>query len=144
MEKVKVGDKNILLLLVKNPTGFTQGIETLTYDKKPKNLLVALNDNFADGTDVSWIWDAELELLKDYAANVVCSGIRAEDMVLRLKHAIFDMKKVTMEKNLPKAIEQALAKTPTGETLYVMPTYTAMLEIRKYLANKGYVKGLLE
>lgn len=144
MEKIKIKDKNILLLLVKNPTGFTQGIETLTYDKKKKNILVALNDNFADGTDVSWIWDAEMELLKDFTNSVVASGIRGEDMVLRLKHALFDMKNVTLEKNLAKAIEQGLAQTPTGETLYVMPTYTAMLEIRRYLASKGYVKGLLE
>lgn len=144
MEKIQIKDKSILLLLVKNPTGFTQGIETLTYDKKPKNLLIALNDNFADGTDVSWIWDAELELLKDYAANVIATGIRSEDMVLRLKHALFEMKNVTSEKNIAKAIELGLAKTPAGETLYVMPTYTAMLDIRRYLASKGYVKGLLE
>jgi UDP-N-acetylmuramyl tripeptide synthase len=144
MEKIPVGDKNILLLLVKNPTGFTQGIETLTYDKKAKNLLVALNDNFADGTDVSWIWDAEIELIKDYTKDAVFSGIRAEDLMVRFKHANFDQKTFSMEKNIGKAIDQALSKVPSGETLYILPTYTAMLEIRKLLAKMGLVKGLLE
>lgn len=144
MEKITVGNKNILILLVKNPTGFTQGIETLTYDKKPKNLLLALNDNFADGTDVSWIWDAEIELLRDFMHAAVVSGIRGEDLLLRLKHAEFEIKKIRMEKNISKALELALKVTPDGETLYILPTYTAMLEIRRILANKGLVKGLLE
>lgn len=144
MEKIAVGDKYLLLLLVKNPTGFTQGIETLTYDKSPKNLLIALNDNFADGTDVSWIWDAEMELIRDYTNQIVTSGIRAEDLMVRLKYADFDMKKVLMEKSIGKSIDSGLKNLKSGETLYVLPTYTAMLEIRKLLARMGLVKGLLE
>lgn len=144
MEKIRVGNKNIMLLLVKNPTGFTQGIETLTYDKMPKNLLIALNDNFADGTDVSWIWDAEMEITKDYVSNLTASGIRAEDLQLRLKYAEFDMSKVKVEKNLAKALDSALNSMKDEETLYILPTYTAMLEIRKMLAKLGLVKGLLE
>jgi UDP-N-acetylmuramyl tripeptide synthase len=144
MERVQIGNKNILLLLVKNPTGFTQSIETLTYDKKKKNLLIALNDNFADGTDVSWIWDAEFEIIKPVASEIVTTGIRAEDLMVRLKYADFDLKKTALEKDIAKALDLALSKTNDGDTLYVLPTYTAMLELRRYLAKKGLVKGLLE
>jgi len=144
METIKVDNKNISLLLVKNPTGFTQVIETLCYDNKPKHLFLLLNDKFADGTDVSWIWDAELELIKDFASDVVVSGIRAEDMILRLKYAGFSLKDISIEKDMDKALGMALANIREGETLYVLPTYTAMLELRKILYSRGLVKGLVE
>lgn len=145
MEKICfAGNKCIYLLLVKNPTGFTQCIETLCYDKSPKKLLLALNDNFADGTDVSWIWDAELELLTETADQVIVSGIRAEDMQLRLKYADFNLENVTIEKNIPSALDKGVASLSESETLYILPTYTAMLEIRKILAKMGMVKGRLE
>jgi UDP-N-acetylmuramyl tripeptide synthase len=144
MEKIPIGDKNLFLLLIKNPIGFTQAIETLTYDKKPKNLFIALNDYYADGTDISWIWDAEPELIKDLAKSVMVSGVRAEDMLLRIKYADFDMKNVAMNKNIEKALLSEMNKLSAGETLYILPTYTAMLEIRKILTNKGFIKGVVE
>lgn len=145
MEKISLGDgKNVFLMLVKNPTGFTQTIETLVCDKKPKSILIALNDNFADGTDVSWIWDAEMEIIKDYAKEVIVSGIRGEDMLLRLKYADFDMAKVVLDKNLKSALDKGIANLSANETLYILPTYTAMLDIRKTLSNKGLVKGFME
>jgi len=144
MEKIKIGEKNIYLMLVKNPTGFTQTIETLTFDNNKKNILIALNDNFADGTDISWIWDAEIEIINNYYSNFTVSGIRGDDMLLRLKYADFDTTKITKELDLKKAMASALGKLADGETLYVLPTYTAMLEIRRDLANQGLVKGFLE
>ena len=144
MEKIKIGNKNIFLMLVKNPTGFTQTIETLTLDTSNKNVFVALNDNFADGTDISWIWDVELEMAKDYFSNITISGIRAEDMLLRFKYADFNTNAIILEKNLMTALDKALAMIKDGETLYIMPTYTAMLEIRRILAERNLVKGYLE
>ena len=144
MEKITVGNKNIFILLVKNPTGFTQAIETLSYDDKPKNLLMILNDNFADGTDISWIWDAEVEIIKDITNSVVVSGIRAEDLLLRLKYAEFKNQNVIMEKDINLALDAGLNNLNDGETLYILPTYTAMLEIRKILKEKGLVKELME
>ena len=144
METIAIGKKRLALLLVKNPTGFTQVIETLTYDKKPKNLFLILNDKFADGTDISWIWDAELEMINRLTKNVTVSGLRAEDMLLRLKYADFDLKQILLEKNIALALAAALEKTNDNEVLYVLPTYTAMLELRKILFNRGLVKGLVE
>jgi lipid II isoglutaminyl synthase (glutamine-hydrolysing) len=144
MEKIDLpGDKHIFLMLVKNPTGFTQTIETLTFDKKPKNILISLNDNFADGTDVSWIWDAEMEIIREIAKQIVVSGIRGEDMQLRLKYAGFDMTKVLLEKDPAKALAAGIANLEDGETLYILPTYTAMLELRRLMAAQGLVKGRL-
>jgi UDP-N-acetylmuramyl tripeptide synthase len=144
MEKIKMIDHDFFLLLVKNPTGFTQALETLTFDRRPKNLLFALNDNYADGTDISWIWDAEVEIISDLANVVVASGMRGEDMLLRLKYGNFNTAKITLEKNLEKALDLALSEVPIGETLYVLPTYTAMLEIRRILHERGLVKGFME
>ncbi len=144
MEKIAVGNKNIFLMLVKNPTGFTQTIETLTFDDNKKNLLIALNDNFADGTDISWIWDSEMEILKNHLGPVTITGVRAEDMLLRFKYAGFTTKGIILEKNTAAALDSALSMTKDGETLYILPTYTAMLEIRRILANRHLVKGYLE
>ena len=112
--------------------------------KHPKNILIALNDNFADGTDVSWIWDAEMEIIQGVAKTITVSGIRGEDMQLRLKYAGFDMKTVSIEKDLGKALEMSIANLESGETLYILPTYTAMLELRRAMSAKGLVKGYLE
>lgn len=144
MEKVTIGNKKIFILLVKNPTGFTQAIETLSYDDKQKNLLMILNDNFADGTDISWIWDAEMEIIKDITDSAVVSGIRAEDLLLRLKYANFNMQSVMIEKEISMALDTALNNINDGETLYILPTYTAMLEVRKILKERNIVKELME
>jgi UDP-N-acetylmuramyl tripeptide synthase len=145
MEKISLGEgKSIFLMLVKNPTGFTQTIETLTFDKTPKNILLVLNDHFADGTDISWIWDAEMEIMREVAKRVTVSGIRGEDMQLRLKYAQYDMSTVVLEKDLAKAFDAAISGLESGETLYVLPTYSAMLELRRIMTNKGLVKGYLE
>lgn len=140
MEKIKVKDKFVFLLLVKNPTGYNETLRSITSSSSKKNFLLALNDNFADGTDISWIWDSNLEILKKKTKTVVCSGIRAEDMALRLKYADVDMKNVRIEKDLKKALNIGLGNIMPGETLYLLPTYTAMMEIRNHLVKGGFVK----
>lgn len=140
MEKIRVKDKDIFLLLVKNPTGFNETLRSFTSDNSKRNFLIILNDNFADGTDVSWIWDSNLELLKNRANSIVVSGIRAEDMALRLKYADIDMKTVRIEKDLKKAMNSALEDLLVNQTLYVFPTYTAMMEIRNLLVKSGYAQ----
>lgn len=138
LEKIKIGSKNLYLLLIKNPSGFSEVVETLVADSKPKSLLIALNDNFADGTDVSWIWDTNLELLKNHYRFITVSGIRAYDMVLRLKYA--DLAgNIDIEENLETAVQKSLEKVEDGEYLYLLPTYTAMLDIRNWLTKKGIV-----
>lgn len=144
LESLTIENRRVYLLLIKNPTGFTQVIDLIRSEPRSGNLLFALNDNFADGTDVSWIWDASVERLRDVATRSTVSGIRAEDMLLRLKYAGFDLKQTKLESDLGAALSHALRMTPTGETLFVLPTYTAMLSLRKILASQGHVTHFLE
>ena len=144
LERVAVGDRAVSLALVKNPVGCTEVLRTLVVDPAPKTLLVAINDLFADGTDVSWLWDADFELLAGHVARAVCSGTRAADMALRLKYALVEPERLTVEPDVARALQEALAQTPPGGTLHVLPTYTAMLALREALHRQGAVGAFWE
>ncbi len=129
------------IFLIKNPAGATQVFETISpIIKSNDRLLLALNDNIADGTDVSWIWDAEFEHLPK--THTYVSGKRAYDLAVRLKYAGFDPKHIMVEPNLKKALKQA-RKALKG-SLFILPTYTAMLELQKILAKQGLKKHYWE
>lgn len=140
METFEVNGKKAVIHLVKNPTGFNQVLEAITQNRKNKTALIALNDNFADGTDISWIWDVEFELFKAGFRKIIVSGIRSEDLRLRLKYANITGKIIETEKDLKKALDTAVSETDVSETLYILPTYTAMLDIRNNLVQKGILK----
>jgi lipid II isoglutaminyl synthase (glutamine-hydrolysing) len=149
VERVKAGDREAFLLLIKNPVGFNEILRTFVTGADAKNVLIAINDNDADGRDVSWLWDVDFEMLADarkegktVASPFTVSGIRAEDMAVRLKYAELPVGPVIPDRG--EAIKSALAATPPGETLYVLPTYTAMLEIRKMLSDMGYTHPFWE
>ena len=149
VERVKAGDREAFLLLIKNPVGFNEILRTFVTGADAKNVLIAINDNDADGRDVSWLWDVDFEMLADArevgrtdAAPFTISGIRAEDMAVRLKYAELPVGPVIPDRE--EAIKSALATTPPGETLYVLPTYTAMLEIRQTLSGMGYTHPFWE
>lgn len=144
LERVAVGDRWVSLALIKNPVGCTEVLRTLVVDPAPKTLLVAINDLFADGTDVSWLWDADFELLAGHVAAAVCSGTRAADMALRLKYALVEPERLAVEPDVARALQQALARTPPGGTLHVLPTYTAMLALREALHRQGAVGAFWE
>ncbi len=98
------------------------------------HLLLILNDGIADGRDISWIWDVDFELLAGRVASIVVSGSRAAEMALRLKYAALGDRLVVVD-DIRAAGERALALTPDGGRLYVLPTYTAMLTTREHLAS---------
>lgn len=130
--------KDTYILLIKNPTGTTQVLETLQNEIKTNDrLLLALNDNFADGRDVSWIWDSEFERLKikDLGFKIMCSGTRAEELAVRLKYAGVDPEFITQEKDLKKALEGSLEGL--NGRLFILPTYTALLELQRILTKLG-------
>lgn len=138
IERIPIGEKEILLTLVKNPTGFNEVLRMLG-STEHEYLLLALNDLLADGTDVSWIWDVELEKLADQKTPVTVSGIRAWDLANRLKYAGVNPSLIQVQGNITTALHQALDNTPPGKTLYILPTYTAMLELRQNLVKSGNV-----
>ena len=139
LERVEVGGKTVFLVLAKNPVGMNEALRTLFADGQPKHLLMALNDLDADGRDVSWIWDADFEHAAGHVATLVVSGRRAEDLALRLKYAGAISGEPRINPYLVDALESALHNTPHGATLYCVLTYTAMLELRKVLADRGHV-----
>lgn len=147
MERIQAEEKELFLILVKNPTGFNEVLRTLFADRSRKNLLILLNDNIADGQDISWVWDVDFELVsrrQDEVVFCVTSGTRAEDMACRLKYAGLDTRKITIERDMRRAMARCLERMANGETLYVLPTYTAMLGIRDVIRKMGYAKRYWE
>ena len=143
-ERFQVDGRNVLVLLGKNPTGLNQVLRAIAADgERPVHLLLFLNDGIADGRDISWIWDADYELLAARAAGAIVAGTRAEELALRLKYADFPIEP-QVRRDTPAALDAALAATPPGETLYVVPTYTAMLEVRERLARRGHERPYWE
>ncbi len=138
-EKIEYAGKQLQFFLSKNPTGFNQSIQTIR-SLNAKTILLALNDRFADGTDVSWIWDVDFEKLSDFADNIIITGDRAYDLAVRLKYSRQKMTneklKVNIETDLNTSIQRALGSTAQTETLFILPTYTAMLDIRKIVSGR--------
>jgi lipid II isoglutaminyl synthase (glutamine-hydrolysing) len=144
VERVEAGDRSILMILAKNPAGFNEVIRTLTTEPGRKDVLLALNDNIADGRDVSWIWDVEFEMFAGRLNKVVCSGIRAYDMALRVKYSELGEESLAVEPDLESALDDGLAMVIPGGTLYVVPTYTAMLDLRRTMVKRGLVAPFWE
>jgi lipid II isoglutaminyl synthase (glutamine-hydrolysing) len=144
LERIQVENRQIFLALVKNPVGFTEVLRTILAAPGLRTLVIAINDLFADGTDVSWLWDVEFERLQDRVNVAICSGLRADDMAVRLKYAGVDPARLRVEPELSRALELALHASEPGETVYVLPTYTAMLALRELLQHMGYVRGFWE
>ena len=134
-ETVTVGGRDASLLLVKNPAGANEVLRTLALERRQLDLLGVLNDGIADGRDVSWVWDADWELLRDGVRHMTCSGTRAAELALRLKYAGVDERRLTVVEDLPGALDAALAD---GDgPLYVLPTYTALIELKRLLSERG-------
>jgi UDP-N-acetylmuramyl tripeptide synthase len=132
-EKLEMDERKIVVALAKNPTGFNEIIRTFL-NKEEGTVLIAINDLIADGRDVSWLWDVDFESLQKKNLKFFTSGLRRFDMVLRLKYA--GIKNYQSEKNLEEALSLALSSIPANDTLLIIPTYTAMLELKKILAKQ--------
>ena len=139
-ERITLGDREAVLLLIKNPAGANEVIRTLAGDPAPKTMLLALNDRIADGRDVSWIWDVDFELLAPQVDRVVCTGTRAAEMGMRLKYAGAERIDVVVP---AEAALDAVAARGQG-TVYLLATYTAMLELRRLLEQRGLVRPFWE
>ena len=148
IERFRAGERDLFMALIKNPVGASETVRmlvsTTTDVAVGLHVLIIINDKIADGTDVSWLWDADWEQLGPHVAHAVVSGTRAQDMAVRLKYAGVATTAITTHADIPTALEHALAGTPAAQTLYLLPTYTAMLELRGELARRGLVKPFWE
>jgi len=140
MEKTVIHGRDAILLLAKNPTGFNEVLRTSIEFGGARSFLIALNDRIADGQDVSWIWDVDFEQLKAVARHIVVSGDRALDLRVRLKYAEIPAQNIEVISGWAEALNRAATATPLGETLFVLPTYTAMLELRAVLTHGGTLR----
>jgi UDP-N-acetylmuramyl tripeptide synthase len=143
-ERIPAGDKRILLLLVKNPAGANEAVRTLVDGGAPRLAVIALNDAIADGRDVSWIWDVDFEQLLGSLDRLVASGSRAAELALRFKYAGLPEDAIEVEPDLARALDRGLELTPDGGELVVLPTYTAMLELQRIVADRGLARPYWE
>lgn len=140
-EKLNIQGIESYIFLIKNPAGATEVFKTISSNiKKNDQLLICLNDNFADGTDVSWIWDASFEefQISNYKFKILSTGTRAYDLAVRLKYAGIEPERIQVQENLEQALEEA--KRGNKGRLFILPTYTALLDLQKILTRRG-VKG---
>ena len=144
MERVTVDGRQAVLLLAKNPTGFNEVLRTAIRFGGGASFLIALNDRIADGQDVSWIWDVDFEQLRDAARHIVVTGDRALDLRVRLKYADIPAERVEVITGWRDALHRAAEATPPEQTLFVLPTYTAMLELRQVLTRDGALRPYWE
>jgi UDP-N-acetylmuramyl tripeptide synthase len=152
VETIEVGATAVSILLIKNPAGANEVLRTLRLEaeSEPIDLWIALNDGIADGRDVSWVWDADFELLADSVRRVVCAGTRAPEMGLRLKYAGWPTDRIEVVPGIEASLDAAVAaavdlEAPLGDQkskarLFALPTYTALIELRKLLADRGLAK----
>lgn len=140
-ETINIEGKDVKIFLVKNPAGYNQSLDTICLNKEKFAAAFLLNDNYADGQDVSWIWDVDFEKLTETNIDeVYISGLRAYDMAVRLKTAGLNPNKFVIEEQY-EALTESI-KNGSCDKLYILATYTAMINYRKYLHSKGYIKNL--
>ncbi|HEX5761590.1 MAG TPA: MurT ligase domain-containing protein [Solirubrobacterales bacterium] len=137
VETVPVAGVDVSILLIKNPAGANEVLRTLRLEEDDGglDLWIALNDRIADGRDVSWIWDADFELLAGAVRRVTCAGTRAAEMALRLKYAGWPQEAILVEEGIGASLDQAVAEAP--RRLFALPTYTALLELHRLLSSRG-------
>ena len=143
-ERLRMNDRTVLILLVKNPAGGNEVVRTLVAGGAPQLAVIALNDGIADGRDVSWIWDVDFEPLLERLDRIIATGDRAAELALRFKYAGFDERAIEVVPDLPQALDRGLELTPSDGELFVIPTYTAMLGLRRVVTDRGFARPYWE
>lgn len=127
-ERLIIHGHQVLVQLIKNPTGASEVLKTVDLSS---NILIMINDNYADGRDVSWLWDADFEFLRDAENPIVVSGHRANDMAVRLKYAGVEPAKIVVIPQIEESIEYLLNSLDINEKITILPTYTALLKMQR-------------
>ena len=143
-ERIDLGGRTLLVLLIKNPAGANEALRTVVSAGAPRLALVALNDAIADGRDVSWIWDVDFELLGAGLERLIASGDRAAELALRFKYSGFDASAIEVIPDLETALDRGLELTGRGRELVCLPTYTAMLGLQAIVTRRGHAKPYWE
>jgi UDP-N-acetylmuramyl tripeptide synthase len=138
VETLEISGHSVAILLIKNPTGANEVLRTISEEAPPFDIWIALNDKIADGRDVSWVWDADFEMLAGKARKITCSGTRAEEMALRLAYAGIDRARLDVDRAIEKSFDAAVADSVRAATpIFALPTYTALIELRTAISKRG-------
>lgn len=138
VETIEINGQNVAIMLIKNPTGANEVLRTIVEEHPPFDLWIALNDKIADGRDVSWVWDADFEMLAGKVRRVMCSGTRAEELALRLAYAGIDRDRLVINNAIEQSFDEAVAGSISAATpIFALPTYTSLLELRTAIARRG-------
>ena len=143
-EQLRLGERDAVLVLIKNPAGANEVVRTLMRDPQPKRLLIALNDRIADGRDVSWIWDVDFELFDGHLEHAFTTGTRAAEMALRLKYAGQPHDLVDGRERSRRLRSRPLPRAMTAAPSYLLATYTAMLDLRHAPRRTGILRPYWE
>jgi UDP-N-acetylmuramyl tripeptide synthase len=138
-ERITIGERRLLMLLIKNPAGANEAVRTIVDGGAPNVAVIALNDAIADGRDVSWIWDVDFEPLVGGLDTLVATGSRAAELALRFAYGGLARDRIEVVPSLEAALDRGLELTPIGGELTLLPTYTAMLALRRIVASRGHV-----
>ncbi|HET7339756.1 MAG TPA: MurT ligase domain-containing protein [Candidatus Dormibacteraeota bacterium] len=141
-ERIDFRGRHLILVLSKNPAGFNETVRTAVELAHGENFVIGLNDRKADGTDVSWIWDVDFEMLRNHAKTVIPAGVRADDLAVRLKYAGIDAESPQTDPGI--ALDALIKGTSEGDTAYLLCTYTAMLDLRAELVRRGWAQPYWE
>jgi lipid II isoglutaminyl synthase (glutamine-hydrolysing) len=141
-ERIDFRGRHLILVLSKNPAGFNETVRTAVELARGQHFVIGLNDRKADGTDVSWIWDVDFEMLKGRSKSVIPAGVRAHDLAVRLKYAGVDAQRP--QTDAAKALDLLIKTTHEGDTAYLLCTYTAMLDLRAELVRRGWAQPYWE
>ena len=144
LEKITAGDQTIYLSFVKNPTSFNLMLRLIAQHPGKKHLLLAASHTLVDGEDFSWLWDVDVENATDNIADVVCSGNRPDELVMRLKYADVPTDKIASIIDREAALDAALKNAGPGGTIYIMSSYTPTIELRRIMSKRGWVKQFWE
>ncbi len=146
VETVEVAGRPVSILLIKNPAGANEVLRTLRLEAEREgtpsggvDVWVALNDHIADGRDVSWVWDADFELLAGRVRRIVCAGTRAPEIAVRLKYAGVDPTAIVVEPGIERSLDDVVASAPGR--VFALPTYTALIELRTLLTRRGLARA---
>lgn len=129
-ERLTLEGHQVLVQLIKNPTGASEVLKTVDLNS---NIIIIINDNYADGRDVSWLWDADFEYLKEAKNRIIVSGYRADDMATRLKYAGIDPSQIIIIAKIKHAIRHVLSTLDIDEKITILPTYTALLKMQNII-----------
>ncbi len=143
-ERMTVDERDVAVVLIKNPAGANEALRAIAGDLDGAPLVLALNDRIADGRDVSWIWDVDFEGIVDRAGRILCAGERAADLAVRMRYADVHASRIEIVEDPLAAFDRAVAGAEAGAPVYVLPTYTAMLALRRALATRGVGRAFWE